>query len=330
MLTVLQNVISDCCHLLLFLLVAILFVPATIWAFQKVKKIQADARNKKQSKYRVPWIASLERLSVTSTDPERKKGISSATEQKSCNNLSLYRTLCVLDKKIEYLTWQMQRISKPISRSASNTTLDSITSLYSWAHSSTRDVCYSRSRTPPSPPVPIASQEIPEWQGHVTSPYKTETLAEGSTTITLAEGNTTITLGERSTTIILGERRTTITLAEGSSTITLAEGSTTIILAEENSTITLAERSTTITLAEGSPTIILAEGSPTITLAEGSPTITLAEGSPTITLAILAEGSTTIILAEGSTAITVAERSITILSDAQQRHQCAGWHHPTK
>ncbi|XP_039201966.1 uncharacterized protein LOC120309134 [Crotalus tigris] len=173
MLTVLQNVISDCCHLLLFLLVAILFVPATIWAFKKVKKIQADARNKKQSKYRVPWIASLERLSVTSTDPERKKGISSATEQKSCNNLSLYRTLCVLDKKIEYLTWQMQRISKPISRSASNTTLDSITSLYSWAHSSTRDVCYSRSRTPPSPPVPIASQEIPEWQGHVTSPYKT-------------------------------------------------------------------------------------------------------------------------------------------------------------
>lgn len=60
-----------------------------------------------------------------------------------------------------------------ISRSASNSTLDSITSLYSWAHSSTRDVCYSRSRTPPSPPVPIASQEITEWQGHVSRPYKT-------------------------------------------------------------------------------------------------------------------------------------------------------------
>ncbi|XP_034277096.1 uncharacterized protein LOC117667662 [Pantherophis guttatus] len=171
MLTILQNVISDCCHLLLFLLVAIIFVPATIWAFKKVKQIQA--RNKKQSKYRVPqWIASLEKISVTSIDPGRTKGISSATEQKSCNNLSLYRTLCVLDKKIEYLTWQMQRISKPISRSASNTTLNSITSLYSWAHSSTRDVCHSRSRTPPSL-VPIASQEIPVWQGHVTRPYKT-------------------------------------------------------------------------------------------------------------------------------------------------------------
>ncbi|XP_013912777.1 PREDICTED: uncharacterized protein LOC106541769 [Thamnophis sirtalis] len=47
MLTILQNVISDCCHLLLFLLVAIIFVPATIWAFKKVKKIQAC--NKKQS-----------------------------------------------------------------------------------------------------------------------------------------------------------------------------------------------------------------------------------------------------------------------------------------
>ncbi|KAG8147447.1 hypothetical protein E2320_000155 [Naja naja] len=168
MLTILQNVISDCCHLLLFLLVAIILVPAAIWAFKKVKKIQA--RNKKQSKYRVPWIASLEKISFASTDPGRTKGINSATEQKS--NLSLYRTLCVLDKKIEYLTWQMQRISKPLSRSASNTTLNSITSLYSWAHSSTRDVCYSRSRTPPSP-VPIASQEIPEWQGQVSRPYKT-------------------------------------------------------------------------------------------------------------------------------------------------------------
>ncbi|XP_070591018.1 serine/arginine repetitive matrix protein 2-like [Erythrolamprus reginae] len=163
MLTILQNVISDCCHLLLFLLVAIVFLPATIWAFKKVKKIQAC--NKKQSKYRVPWIASLEKVSVTSIDPGR-------TEQKSCNNLSLYQTLCVLDKKIEYLTWQMQRISKPISRSASNTTVNSITSLYSWAQSSTRDVCYSRSRTPPSP-VPIVSQGIPVWQGHVTIPYKT-------------------------------------------------------------------------------------------------------------------------------------------------------------
>uniref|UniRef100_A0A670YXF2 4Fe-4S ferredoxin-type domain-containing protein n=1 Tax=Pseudonaja textilis TaxID=8673 RepID=A0A670YXF2_PSETE len=46
------------------------------------------------------------------------------------------------------------------------------TSLYSWAPSSSRDVCYSRSRTPPSP-VPIVSQEIPEWQGQVSRPYKT-------------------------------------------------------------------------------------------------------------------------------------------------------------
>ncbi|KAM6459286.1 proline-rich protein 30 [Liasis olivaceus] len=172
MLTILQNVIPDSCHLLLFLPVAISFVLATIWAFKKVNKILATPHKKKQSKYRVPRITPFEEVGDTSTDPERTRGISSDTEPQSYDNLSLYRTLRILDKKIQYLTWQMQRISKPISRSASISSLDSTTSLYSWAHSSARDACYSQSRTPPSP-APVALQEVPVWQGHLSRPYRT-------------------------------------------------------------------------------------------------------------------------------------------------------------
>ncbi|CAI5771563.1 Hypothetical predicted protein [Podarcis lilfordi] len=164
MLANLLDAIPNSCHLLLLLVVVLLLLFAGNWAAENVRiSWVPPCLKKKQTKHPAAWITPLEGARDISTDTEVRWNTSTESGKRSCETLSLHRTLHTLDKNIQYLAWQMQRISGTISRTPSNVSMGSVTSICSWGHSSgggggdieeeeveVDTTCYSWSAVPPS------------------------------------------------------------------------------------------------------------------------------------------------------------------------------------
>ncbi|XP_077187026.1 uncharacterized protein LOC143834250 [Paroedura picta] len=152
MLMFLFSDIPNTCHLLL----GLLFLIATHWTIQTIKEFWVPGSKKKLKNCLAPCLTSLQGSRDKGTDPER-----------SSDDLNLQYTLRTLDRNIQYLAWQMQRITGPTARSSpSNTSVETVISVHSQAHSSAG----SRSRTPPSPAPVSLTRDVQDGQQQLIRP----------------------------------------------------------------------------------------------------------------------------------------------------------------